>query len=113
MAPHPPQVSERPGGAVALLDIAPPHPPRRSERPGGAVALLDIAPRHPPQVLGAPRRSRGTPRLAPPTPPRCSERPGGVVALLDIADPYRYSSSSAGFPLNGLLSLVRALDVDE
>jgi len=35
------------------------------------------------------------------------------VALLDIADPYRYSSSSAGFPLNGLLSLVRALDVDE
>src|SRR5204863_8957 len=43
--------SSRPGGAVALLDLAPrprgprraPQSPQRSSRPGGAVALLDVA----------------------------------------------------------------------
>src|ERR1700675_1865670 len=39
--PTSPQRSERPGEAVALLDIAAPQAPQRSERCGEAVALLD------------------------------------------------------------------------
>src|SRR5438445_4222981 len=58
MAPHTPQRSSRPGEAVARLD------PQRSSRPGEAVARLD-PPRSPkPHTLGAPRRSRGTPRYS-------------------------------------------------
>src|SRR4026209_2848558 len=40
----------------------PPHPPAGSERPGGAVALLDVRFRGRPLALGAPRGTRGAPR---------------------------------------------------
>src|SRR5207247_1570755 len=81
--PKPPQSSERPGGAVALLYRGgnygaprwPPNPPKRSERPGGAVALLYRGGNY-----GAPRWPPKPPN--PPQPPQRSERPRGAGAPL-------------------------------
>src|SRR3989442_8856819 len=100
-APRPPTRSGRPGEAVAPLDTptgsardagprnGPPDPPTARRAPAKPWRAST------PHTLGAPRRSRGTPRYSdrlrercgapkwPPRPPNRSSRPGEAVARLD------------------------------
>src|SRR5438093_510101 len=86
--PKPPECSERPGAAVALLCLpkAAPTPPNVRKRPGAAVALLCLpkAAPTPPNVRKRPGAAVALlclPKAAP-TPPNVRKRPGAAVALL-------------------------------